>query len=93
MGKYLCPPCPLYWNMPPLVLEKHFAPPNSHFWKNFSPPPLYLGGGGHYEKLTKKAKKSKNQKFLRPFLRNYLFTSLVQILGPEDDLVLSYFNF
>ena len=45
------------------------------------------------QKLAKKAKKSKNQKSPRPLFRNYFFTSLVQILGPGNNLVLSYFFF
>ena len=44
MGKYLCPPCPLYWNMPPLVLNKTLCPSKRPFLEKLLPPPLYLGG-------------------------------------------------
>ena len=45
------------------------------------------------EKWPKRAKKSKNQKFVRQIFRNHYFAPLVQISGPENDLRSSYFHF
>ena len=44
IGKYLCPPFPLCWNMPPLALGKTLCPAKRPFFEK-PQPPLYLGGG------------------------------------------------